>query len=229
MLFAIAFRWTAVTGGESGLGGVVRPSVLGVDLGSPTGPTTAAVAVHRLARRAICCGASIARRSASVLVAIRENEQRARFIGYPTDRYKLFAFTASAADHRRSPARSRCSTIASRRPSRSRWRSPASLLAMVVIGGMRSFLGPALGALFFILFREFLSIWTPNWLLYFGLLFVGFIVFSPTGLVGVAERAARAVPQARRSRRPRWPAATCRRMRLLPAALAVAPAATGRC
>src|SRR4051795_4270213 len=35
MLFAIAFRWTAVTGGESGLGGVVRPTVLGVDLGSP--------------------------------------------------------------------------------------------------------------------------------------------------------------------------------------------------
>src|SRR5438270_8006999 len=27
MLFAIAFRWTAVTGGESGLGGVVWPSV----------------------------------------------------------------------------------------------------------------------------------------------------------------------------------------------------------
>ena len=33
---------------------------------------------------------------------------------------------------------------------------------MVVIGGMRSFLGPALGALFYILFREFLSIWTPR-------------------------------------------------------------------
>src|SRR5207253_2264827 len=62
------------------------------------------------------------------------------------------------------------------------------LVAMVVIGGMRSFLGPALGALFFILFREFLSIWTPHWLFYFGLLFVGFIVFSPTGLVGVAGR-----------------------------------------
>ena len=36
------------------------------------------------------------------------------------------------------------------------------LLAMVVIGGMRSFLGPALGALFFILFREFLSASTPR-------------------------------------------------------------------
>ena len=40
---------------------------------------------------------------------------------------------------------------------------------MVIIGGMRSLLGPALGALFDILFREYLSIWTPNWLLWFGL------------------------------------------------------------
>jgi ABC-type branched-subunit amino acid transport system ATPase component len=53
---------------------------------------------------------------------------------------------------------------------------------------MRSFLGPALGALFYIVFRDYLSSVTGNWLLYFGLLFVGFIVFSPTGLVGVAEQ-----------------------------------------
>src|SRR5437764_14837163 len=33
MLFAIAFRWTAVTGRESGLGGIVLPPVLGVDPG----------------------------------------------------------------------------------------------------------------------------------------------------------------------------------------------------
>src|SRR4029434_4063570 len=63
-----------------------------------------------------------------------------------------------------------------------------ALLAMVIIGGMHSLLGPALGALFYILFQEYLSIWTPNWLLYFGLLFVGFIVFSPTGLVAVWRR-----------------------------------------
>ena len=58
-------------------------------------------------------------------------------------------------------------------------------LAMVVIGGMRSFFGPALGALFFLLFRELFSIYTDNWLLYFGLVFVGFIVFSPSGLTGI--------------------------------------------
>ena len=67
---------------------------------------------------------------------------------------------------------------------------------MVVIGGMRSFLGPALGALFFVVFRDYLSSVTENWLLYFGLLFVAFIVFSPTGLVGVAERVLRPLPQA---------------------------------
>src|SRR5207237_3703867 len=62
------------------------------------------------------------------------------------------------------------------------------LLAMVVIGGMRAFLGPALGALFFILFREFLGIYTENWLFWFGLVFVAFIVFSPSGLVWVGAR-----------------------------------------
>src|SRR5205807_6370064 len=105
----------------------------------------------------------------------------------PTDRYKLFAFTASAALTGLAGVLSvfhHC--IASSEPISVAF--SGELIAMVVIGGMRSFLGPALGALFFILFREFLSIWTLNWLLWFGLLFVGFIVFSPTGLVGVAGR-----------------------------------------
>jgi branched-chain amino acid transport system ATP-binding protein len=50
---------------------------------------------------------------------------------------------------------------------------------------MRSMLGPAIGALFFILFRELFSIWTPNWLLWFGLVFVAFVLYSPGGLVGI--------------------------------------------
>src|SRR6187399_1337606 len=185
MLFTIAFRWTAVTGGESGLGGVVRPMVFGFDLGRAWTyyglvaliGFAVTVLLWRFHRSPV----------GHVLVAIRENEQRARFIGYPADRYKLFAFTISAAItglagvlsvfHHRFASAEPISVAFS-----------GELIAMVVIGGMRSFLGPALGALFFILFREFLSIWTPDWLFYFGLLFIGFIVFSPTGLVGVAGR-----------------------------------------
>src|ERR1041384_4782855 len=185
MLFAIAFRWTAVTGGESGLGGVIRPVVLGVDLARPW---TYYWLVAALGFAAVYLLWRFHRSAVGhVLVAIRENEQRARFIGYPADRYKLFAFTASAGITALTGALSVFNhRFASAEPISVQF--SGELLAMVVIGGMRSFLGPALGALFFILFREFLSIWTANWLLYFGLLFAGFIVFSPTGLVGVAER-----------------------------------------
>src|SRR3954463_8198716 len=185
MLFAIAFRWTAVTGGESGLGGVVRPTVFGIDFAQPW---TYYWLVAALGLATVYLLWRVHRSPVGhVLVAIRENEQRARFIGYPTDRYKLFAFTASAAVTALAGALSVFNhRFASAEPISVQF--SGELLAMVVIGGMRSFLGPALGALFFILFREFLSIWTANWLLYFGLLFAGFIVFSPTGLVGVAER-----------------------------------------
>src|SRR6476646_7914597 len=185
LLFAIAYRWTELTGGESGLGGVTRSRVLGVDLENDWAYYVVVAAIGL----AVCYLLWRFHRSpaGSVLVAVRENEQRARFLGYPTNRYKLVGFVLSAAvvalagvlsvfNHRFASAEPLAVAFS------------GELIAMVVIGGMRSFLGPALGALFFILLREFLSIWTPHWLFYFGLLFVGFIVFSPSGLVGVAER-----------------------------------------
>jgi ABC-type branched-subunit amino acid transport system ATPase component/ABC-type branched-subunit amino acid transport system permease subunit len=185
LLFAVAYRWTELTGGESGLGGVTRSSVLGVNLESDQAYYCAVAAVAL----AVCYLLWRFHRSpvGSVLVAIRENEQRARFLGYPTNRYKLIGFVLSAIivgiagslsvfNHRFASAEPLAVAFS------------GELIAMVVIGGMRSFLGPALGAMFFILFREFLSIWTHHWLFYFGLLFIGFIVFSPTGLVGVAGR-----------------------------------------
>ena len=226
MLFAIAFRWTAVTGGESGLGGVVRPVVLGIDLGQPVASTTGS------SRRSACWS--------SGAVALPSLADRPRAGRDPRERaaralHRLSDRTATSCSpsrsrpaSRRSPACSRCSTTASPRPSRSRHRFSGELLAMVVIGGMRTFLGPALGALFFILFREFLSIWTPNWLLFFGLLFVGFIVFSPTGLVGVAERVLRPFRPQAASRPPRWRAGGDR-AEPLPAALRPAGRATARC
>jgi ABC-type branched-subunit amino acid transport system ATPase component/ABC-type branched-subunit amino acid transport system permease subunit len=185
LLFAVAYRWTDFTGGESGFGGVTRAAVLGVNLErdgiyywvvAAVG-FAVTVLLWRFHRSPV----------GHVLVAIRENEQRARFIGYPTNRYKLLGFVVSATvvgtagvlsvfNHRFASAEPLAVAFS------------GELIAMVVIGGMRSFLGPALGALFYILFREFLSIWTPNWLFFFGVLFVGFILFSPTGLVGVAQR-----------------------------------------
>jgi len=112
-----------------------------------------------------------------VLVAIRENQQRAIFQGYQIDLYKLIAFVISATLtglagalmvflHHLAAAESTTVSFS------------GELLAMVVIGGMHQFLGPALGALFYVLFRELFSIYTDNWLLWFGLVFVGFVIFS---------------------------------------------------
>jgi ABC-type branched-subunit amino acid transport system ATPase component/ABC-type branched-subunit amino acid transport system permease subunit len=185
MLYVVAFRWTAVTGGEDGLGGIVRPVWLGVSL-EPSLPYYVVVAVIGFGVAFLLWrfhGSPVG----SVLVAIRENEQRARFLGYPTDRYKLLAFVVSAT-------LTGLAGILLLFNNRMTSADPISvafsgeLLAMVVIGGMRSFLGPALGALFFVIFRDYLSSVTENWLFFFGLLFVLFIVFSPTGLVGLSER-----------------------------------------
>ncbi|MEO8188254.1 MAG: branched-chain amino acid ABC transporter ATP-binding protein/permease, partial [Burkholderiaceae bacterium] len=185
LVYSVAFRWTAFTGGENGLGGLGRAHWLGADLENRW------VYYALVASIGLATVYGLSRFHASpigsVLNAIRENEQRAQFIGYPTARYKLAAFVLSSvltgfagvlfAFHHR---------FASADPTAVSF--SGELLAMVIIGGMRSLLGPALGALFYILFREYLSIWTAQWLWFFGLLFVGFIVFSPSGLVGVWER-----------------------------------------
>ncbi|HSB21776.1 MAG TPA: branched-chain amino acid ABC transporter ATP-binding protein/permease [Burkholderiaceae bacterium] len=182
LTFAIAFRWTALTGGEGGLGGIERRSIGPIDLDNQV----VYYAVVALIAFGVLYGLWRLTRSpfGHVLVAIRENEQRATFQGYDTQRYKLAAFVVSATVtglagallvflHRLAAAES--TTVA----------FSGEMLAMVVIGGMRSFLGPALGVLFYLMFREAFSIWTANWLLWFGLVFVGFVIFSPTGLTGV--------------------------------------------
>src|SRR3569832_862775 len=119
-----------------------------------------------------------------VVVAIRENQMRATFQGYPVERYKLAVFVISAVITGLAGALLGFQTylVSAEAVSVPFY---GEILAMVVIGGMRNMLGPALGALFFILFRELFSIWTANWLLWFGLIFVGFVLFSPNGLTGI--------------------------------------------
>src|SRR5262245_32349048 len=185
LTYSIAFRWTSLTGGEGGLGGVERHTLgrLPLDNNWVYYGVVAAIALAvlvfllRLMRSPF----------GHVLVAIRENEQRASFQGYDTNRYKLWACVISTTltglagallvfDHRLAAAES--TTVA----------FSGELLAMVVIGGMRSFWGPVLGVLFYILFREWFSIVSSNWLLWFGLTFIGFVLFSPTGLAGLWQQ-----------------------------------------
>src|SRR5450755_3187671 len=182
LTYTIAFRWTEVTGGEDGLSGLKRGTVGPFNLDNALNfyilVAVIGLGVLYLLMRLV--------RSpfGHVLVAIRENQLRATFQGYPVERYKLGVFVISAVVTGLAGALVAFQTYLVSAEAVS---VPFSgeLLAMVVIGGMRNMLGPALGALFFILFRELLSIWTPNWLLWFGLIFVAFVLYSPNGLVGI--------------------------------------------
>jgi len=183
--FSIAFRWTDVTGGESGLRGISRPSVFGLDLD------------HQLVFYYFCAAIVFAvalvmwrvvnSPFGSVLVAIREREQRTSFAGYPVQRYRLAAFVISTIVVGVGGSLfTFLKLFAAADPVHPNF--SGEILAMAIIGGSRSFMGPPLGAAFYILFKEILSGYTASWLFWFGLLFMAFILFSPTGLVGLWQR-----------------------------------------
>ncbi|MFN3658714.1 MAG: ATP-binding cassette domain-containing protein [Pseudolabrys sp.] len=186
--YTVAFRWTEVTGGEDGLSGLKRGTIGPIHLDDPLAfyvlcsliGLAVLYLLMRLARSPF----------GHVLVAIRENQLRATFQGYPVHRYKLVVFVISAVVTGLGGALLGFQTYLVSAEAIS---VPFSgeMLAMVVIGGMHNILGPALGSLFFILFREIFSIWTPNWLLWFGLIFVLFVIYSPSGLIGIWERTTR--------------------------------------
>jgi ABC-type branched-subunit amino acid transport system ATPase component/ABC-type branched-subunit amino acid transport system permease subunit len=182
LTYTTAFRWSNLTGGEDGLGGLKRGSLGPFNLDSALNYY---IVVALIGLGALYVLLRLVRSPfGHVLVAIRENQLRATFQGYPVERYKFGIFVISAVVTGLAGA---LIAFQNYLVSAEAVSVPFSgeLLAMVVIGGMRSMLGPALGALFFILFRELFSIWTPNWLLWFGLIFVAFVLYSPGGLVGI--------------------------------------------
>ena len=182
LTYTIAFRWTELTGGEDGLGGLARGGFQAVPLDNHA----VYYAFVALVAAGVLYGLLRVTRSpfGHVLVAIRENQQRATFQGYDVDRYRLAAFVISAVVTGLGGALQAFLNYLVSAESVSVAFS-GELLAMVVIGGMHQFLGPGLGVLFYVAFRELFSIWTGNWLLWFGLVFVGFVLFSPEGLTGI--------------------------------------------
>jgi ABC-type branched-subunit amino acid transport system permease subunit/ABC-type branched-subunit amino acid transport system ATPase component len=185
LFFTICFRWTEVTGGENGLSGLKRPeSFLGLDLRSDYAfyyvCLVLLVACILVIRRIL--DAPFGR----VLQAIRDNEVRAASVGYNPRRYKhvaviisgtfvgfagtLFAFLNYFAY-----------------PEVFHSAFSGTIVAMTVVGGMRNFFGPIVGGAVYVFFQDLLSSYTKHWMIYFGLMFMAFILFSPNGILGILE------------------------------------------
>ncbi len=116
--------------------------------------------------------------------AVRDNPERAEFVGYSTQMVRFLAFCASgffagvagglAAIHYEIVTAS----VVGAGPS-------GFVLLMAYIGGVSIFIGPAIGAVLMTALQISLSDYTGAWLLYVGLMFVLVVMFAPAGLGGL--------------------------------------------
>ncbi len=115
------------------------------------------------------------------LAAARDNERRARSLGFPVFRIRLTAFVISGALAGIAGyfAAVQFGFVA---PQMLGWHQSATVLVMVLIGGLRSVTGPLAGALVLIGLEEVLKANLENWKLAEGLIIIAIVVALPNGV-----------------------------------------------
>lgn len=185
----IAFKWHSVTGGEDGLLNVKRmavPLVL-MSFDTKSNDTLFYVVLAALIVVLVFCWRWVHSPIGRVLRCIKQNEMRARFLGYRVWVYKWLAFVISAAIAALAGALF-CMAQQSAYPNVMSLHQSGLVVMMVLIGGgLVSFWGPLLGAAFFILARDLLGAYTETWLFWYGLLFMAVVLWKPEGLAGLLQ------------------------------------------
>jgi branched-chain amino acid transport system permease protein len=190
VFYYIAFQWSSVTGGDDGLRGFARvPLHLGlttIDILS-NGDAFYYFVLFCLALVVGLMGFILRSPFGRTLIAIRENEQRARFLGIPVDRHIWIAFTLSCFFMGFAGALyALLNNFAD--PRGLHFSQSGDFVMMAVMGGMRSLWGPLLGAAVFVVLQDYLSSVTINWMSFVGMLFIAIVLFFPRGLLGVIRQ-----------------------------------------
>jgi branched-chain amino acid transport system permease protein len=116
--------------------------------------------------------------------AVRDNPERAEFVGYSQRWVRFMSFCAAgffaglagglfAVNYEILTAENMGLTAS------------GTVLLMTYIGGVGSFVGPILGAIVFTFLQSMLSDYTGIWLLYVGILFLATVLFAPMGMAGL--------------------------------------------
>ncbi|MEP3246406.1 MAG: urea ABC transporter permease subunit UrtC [Sneathiella sp.] len=184
------FRNDMGFGGNNGL--TDFKDILGFSL--QTGGTRAALFAASacvLAASLVISAAIIQSRLGKVLIAIRETEDRARFLGYRVEQVKLFIFIFSAMMAGVAGALY-VPQIGIINPGEF---APANSIEVVIwtaIGGRGTLIGPLLGAVSVNLGKSWFTAALPEyWLFALGALFIAVTLFLPKGLMGVFANIAR--------------------------------------
>lgn len=191
VFYFIAFRWNSVTGGDDGLTGWSRaPIGIGRHVLDLSGDVAYYYFVLGLfAVAVIVMAVLLASPFGRTLLAIRENERRARFLGIPVEKHVWMSFAVSAAFA--SLAGALYALLDNFIDPRAlRWDMSGNFVIMAVLGGMRSFWGPLVGAAIFVVLQDFVSSKTENWMTWVGAVFVLVVLFFPRGVLGFLRRRA---------------------------------------
>jgi branched-chain amino acid transport system permease protein len=184
LLYAVAFKWTPVTGASDGLAGIPRnPGPFGVTWWS-THAGFYYLALAFLLGAFVFCYALVRSPFGAVLRGIRENEAKTIALGYNTRRYKIAIVAisfglAGVAGALYAPFAGFANT------ELLFWLLSGQVLIMVIVGGAGTLIGPVLGAMFFLYVQQKLSSYTDSWALFFGVIFILFVLFMPEGIWGL--------------------------------------------
>ncbi len=116
--------------------------------------------------------------------AVRDNDERVAFVGYNPRIIRYIAFSLSGLFAGIAGALAAIDFEIMNSINMGATQSGIVLL-MTFIGGIGSFIGPVIGAILISYLQVMLSDITEVWQLYFGLLFVGMVMFAPRGIAGL--------------------------------------------
>ncbi len=191
VFYFIAFQWRDFTGGDDGLSAWHRAAAAFRFRARSTSSTTTRRSITscwRSSPLAVGVMAFLLRSPfGRTLLAIRENERRARFLGIPVDRHIWMSWVISCCFVSLAGALyALLNDFVD--PRALRWDQSGNFVIMAVLGGMRSFWGPLIGAAIFIVLQDYISSHTENWMSFVGLIFVLVVLFFPRGILGIIRR-----------------------------------------
>jgi branched-chain amino acid transport system permease protein len=183
LLHVLAPRWEGLFGGEAGLTSMRMPS-FGISFGTPL-----EVYYFALVWVVVCIGLLYAYTRTPfgrLTLALRDNEQRVRFMGYNAHATKVVVFAVSTMF---SGIAGGLLAVANESANYNIFsvHTSSQVVLATFVGGSTVFLGPIVGAFLLALFSFAVSDATHSWLLYEGIVFVLVILYAPNGIAGVIQ------------------------------------------
>lgn len=188
MAYLLASRARGITGGADGMGIAWPDTLFGVSQSVLLQPATLFMLAWALMVLVTCVLLwLLGTRFGAVTEAIRDNEERARFIGIQTTVPRALVYALSAMVTGVAGLLSALNTgFVS--PESLHWSVSAITLLMVVVGGFKHPIGAIVGAIVYFLFKDLLGEWATHSMAIFGAALIAVIVFSPDGIVGAVGK-----------------------------------------